>query len=236
MKTREVAGKFKFWIRAETEMEIYRAESFFDKEPETIAWIDDFTSGVFADVGANIGIYSLYCAATHPDVVVLAFEPMLENFNRLLQNIEINGFHNIVPMRFAVGHTVKTANLYVPKTEAGSSGAQIDHPMNEHRDYFEPMDVQNVSQFPLDGWPGVNYLKIDVDGHEIDVLRGASATLSSPLFRSMLIECNKQCIDMTWLDAEMKGCALSPDDKFNRMANHSRNRRGNDPENVIFSR
>jgi len=220
----------------ETESEIYRAESFFDKEPETIAWIDAFEAGKFADVGANIGVYSLYCAAKHPDVVVLAFEPQLENFNRLLKNIEINGFHNIVPMHFALGDAVKETRFYVKKNESGSSGGQIEKPIDEYGAYFEPDGVEAVPQFTLNMWPDVHYIKIDVDGHEGDVLCGSGVTLSNPFFRSMLIECNRSCIDIDWLITEMKLRGIDLDDRFNGMKPHSRDRRGGDPENLVFTR
>lgn len=69
---------------------LWRARTLFTKEPETIEWIDDFQEGdVFWDVGANVGVYTLYAATTHK-LQVLAFEPSASNYLLLNRNVEIN--------------------------------------------------------------------------------------------------------------------------------------------------
>ena len=53
----------------------FRANTFSTKEPETLEWLDKSESdGVFFDIGANVGLYSLYYAATKKGKVY-AFEP-----------------------------------------------------------------------------------------------------------------------------------------------------------------
>src|ERR1700686_2346137 len=67
-----------------------RAASVLSKETDTIQWIDGFEDGaVLWDVGANVGIYSLY-AAIQKNVSVLAFEPSAANFHVLTRNIHLN--------------------------------------------------------------------------------------------------------------------------------------------------
>src|SRR5215510_9943048 len=57
-----------------------RAKSVLTKEPDTIRWIDSFDrSDVFWDVGANVGVFSLYAARSR-GVRVLAFEPSADNY------------------------------------------------------------------------------------------------------------------------------------------------------------
>ena len=63
-----------------------RAETFFTKEPDTIEWIESFDKNdVFLDIGANIGIYSLYAAKNVSKV--WAIEPESLNFAMLNLNI-----------------------------------------------------------------------------------------------------------------------------------------------------
>jgi len=61
------------------DLEKYRVESALDKEAETIAWIDGWDAidneTIFFDIGANIGIYSLYAGFRYPDLSVFSFEP-----------------------------------------------------------------------------------------------------------------------------------------------------------------
>src|SRR3984893_14567348 len=64
-----------------------RAASVLSKETDTIQWIDGFEDGkVLWDIGANVGVYSLY-AAIQRSVSVLAFEPSAANFHVLSRNI-----------------------------------------------------------------------------------------------------------------------------------------------------
>src|SRR3954454_23342205 len=64
-----------------------RAETLLTKEPDTIKWIDSFPAeSVFWDIGANVGVYSLY-AATRPGLSILSFEPLAANFHVLSRNI-----------------------------------------------------------------------------------------------------------------------------------------------------
>lgn len=232
MKTRELAGKF--WIRCETEIEHYRADTFYDKEPETLKWIESFQNGTFADVGANIGIYSLYCAALHPEMTVLAFEPVKQNFDRLLENIKLNGFANIVSVNCAIGSVNGLTSIFLPEIEIGKSGAQIHTPVNEHNKSFQAKQIQQVMECTLDLWQGIDYLKIDVDGHEMDVLIGAGGIFNR--FKSLLIECNREKIDISQITDEFSKMGLFPDRRFNDLPNHSRHRRGGNPENMVFSR
>src|SRR5262249_13436410 len=67
-----------------------RAESMLTKEPDTIQWINSFeSSDVFWDVGANVGVFSLYAARRH-GMHVLAFEPSADNYMVLCKNVEMN--------------------------------------------------------------------------------------------------------------------------------------------------
>ena len=69
------------------------------KEPETVRWVEThLKSGqVFYDIGANVGAYSLIAAKYHHGTVTIyAFEPALQNFPLLVENIRRNGCHKII--------------------------------------------------------------------------------------------------------------------------------------------
>ena len=68
----------------------YLIDTFFSKEPETLEWIDSFDKNkkvIFWDIGANIGIYSIYAALKHSDIEVVCFEPSTSNLRILSRNI-----------------------------------------------------------------------------------------------------------------------------------------------------
>ena len=78
----------------ERNYELWRADGYATKEPDTLAWIDGFLKpgDVFYDVGANIGQYALYAAKRlGGQCRVLAFEPEALNYAKLNTNIVLNG-------------------------------------------------------------------------------------------------------------------------------------------------
>ena len=79
----------------------YRIDTFASKEPETLEWIDSIPVGsVLWDVGANVGLYSIY-AAKAQNCRVYAFEPSVFNLELLARNIFLNKLQNqitIIPL------------------------------------------------------------------------------------------------------------------------------------------
>ena len=58
----------------------YRIKTFFSKEPETLQWINSFNNGdVFWDIGANVGLYSIYSQFVNKKIETIAFEPSVLN-------------------------------------------------------------------------------------------------------------------------------------------------------------
>src|SRR5438105_3422670 len=75
---------------------IKRVDSLLTKEPITIAWMDSFDEGeTMYDVGANLGMYTIY-AAVMRKARVYAFEPEALNYAELNKNIHLNGLHDRV--------------------------------------------------------------------------------------------------------------------------------------------
>ena len=76
-----------------------RVDSFSTKELETLEWIDQYGGGAFFDVGANVGLYSLYYEKFYSDQVY-AFEPSVFNLGILAKNTHVNSMSdqvNIAP-------------------------------------------------------------------------------------------------------------------------------------------
>lgn len=244
-----------FKMKTENDIEKFRALTLFNKEPETIAWIKTYMKDgdVFYDVGANVGIYSLYAACLYPNMKIYAIEPHSSNYERIIENINLNNFKNIYPLRIAMGAVAKWGYLYSKDKMAGTSGHQLDCAIDEYGKEFKPFDKQLVHIQKIDDvagfmdrpeWalskldiPFPNHIKIDVDGREGDILAGMMKTLDQLALRSVLIEINNykregdQIIDL-FLNA-----GFSMANEYNRIENHSRLRRkGTDIENIIFTR
>lgn len=167
-------------------------ERFHTDEPETLAWIDGFSAGdTFWDIGASIGVYSLY-AALKPGLTVYAFEPSGFNFGVLVDHIALNSMGDRVhPLCVAIGNRDGLGELYMSQASPGHGGNALDRPENQYSD-FTPVFRQSVPAFSIDGLreryalAPPTHIKIDVDGIEDDIVAGARATL--PAVHSVLIE------------------------------------------------
>ena len=215
-----------FKMRTETPMEKYRRNTFWTKEPETISWLKSFSPhDIFFDVGANVGVYSLFASSLYPEMTIWAFEPMKANYAALIQNIEMNGFHNIKAFRQAIGNRTGWVDLDRGDGARGESGAQVTD--REGRTWIASIDDLRAAH--------PDHVKIDIDGQELEVVKGMRETL--PRIKSILIEVSKASKGPI-MDI-LTAAGFTTDNRFNSMTPHSRERRakeGIDAENIIFTR
>lgn len=232
MQIKQVAG---FKMITESEMEKWRASTFESKEPETLEWIRSFSdNAIFFDIGANIGVYSLFCASIHPRAVIYAFEPDLNNHHSLLTNIGINNY-NIIPFRCGMSENVGLANFQFTK-EAGESGGQIYQNTTLADTLVISVDWI-VESHPI---TMPNHIKIDVDGNEFNIVKGMLRTMRNPALKSVLIEIDKDKNDAALIVELFKQAGMTLNNDFNSLENHSRYRREQEGighiENVVFTR
>jgi len=172
-----------------------RAKTMFKKEPETINWLDSFSEGkIFWDIGASVGTFSLYAASTKGANVV-SFEPMPNTYAVLVENILTNRLNSqIEAFCISLSDHTDIGTLYITSTVAGTSEHNIhrknDTPQSAHRYQTTQSSLcytidDFIDQFSI---RPPNYIKIDVDGNENKILRGARRTLKSVSLRSILLE------------------------------------------------
>jgi FkbM family methyltransferase len=221
-----------FKVRQETATEKWRAETFWDKEPETIAWIDSFLRGQrFLDIGANIGLYSLYAAKRR--VNTISIEPHPGNFEALVINQRF--LNRALPMRAILGGAGRKDEMqdfWFYTVEAGTTGGS--HILKaKHRQHVRVYTVDYLMNLygPLD------HIKIDVDGEELQIVQGMKGCLTARTFRSCLIEVGPLSKDHIVEALEKAGYTRG--NEFNTMTPHSRERRkeeGIQVENIVFVR
>ncbi len=165
--------------------------NFGKDEPETIAWIDALPEGgVFWDIGANIGLYALYAAARGQQV--LAFEPSAASFAALMRNVEVNRLdQRLAAYCLAFSDVTRLDALHMANTAAGHSmhslGGAETISGAVHTGFRQPEPGYSLDGFrAVFALPAPDHIKLDVDGLEPSILRGAVATL--PLVQSVLVE------------------------------------------------
>lgn len=186
-------GSLRFWSLGA--VPVWRARSLLTKEPETIEWIDGFSSDdTFWDVGANVGVYGLYAGLTRK-CRVLAFEPSAANYLLLNRNIEINDIQDLVRAYcVAFADVDQIEDLNMQSTEFGGALSSFATPIDVDGKTFVPSYRQGMIGFSIDGFirkfmpPFPNHLKIDVDGIEDRIIAGAMATLTDRRLKSLSVE------------------------------------------------
>lgn len=157
------------------DLRIYRAEVRGSAyEPGTTRLLNSLLrpGEVFVDVGANNGYFSLLAASkVGPSGHVYAFEPVPSAYARLARNVGLNRFDAIDARCLAVGAARAHTGLYVMDRNDGAASL---HPMGRE---FRRVEVDVDS---LDGQlpdTVVDVVKIDVEGHEVEVLEGMAETI-----------------------------------------------------------
>ena len=174
----------------------FRNDTFFEKEPETLNWINSFEkSSNFWDIGANVGIYSIYAAITK-NCNVSAFEPSVFNLELLAKNIYLNSLVNqisIFPIILSDKQSIGTFNNSSLTNGAALSSLmeddQVSNELNSKCIYKMPvLQLDKVCQIYNIKKP--KYLKIDVDGLEYNIIKGGRSILKS--LKSLLIEIDNE--------------------------------------------
>ena len=176
---------------------------FFTKEPETLEWIDSFKERedkiIFWDIGANIGIYSIYASLKYSNIEVVSFEPSTSNLRILTRNISINKLEEKIKINqfplsnienkykiFKEEKFIEGVALHTWGENYNFEGKSFD-PANSYKIYGTTINYlidNNILNVP-------NYIKIDVDGIEHLILQGASKHLQNPKIKSFSIELNE---------------------------------------------
>lgn len=120
---------------------------------------------VVVDIGANIGIFSIYLALMHPEVAIYSFESSKTNYGHLLKNIAENGVKNVTPINLAI--TEDGRDCYCSTVEGGNTGgADIFQAVGEK------CGSMTLDAFINNNGKKIRLLKIDCEGAEYEILYG----------------------------------------------------------------
>ena len=143
-------------------------------------------SQVFFDIGAHVGIFSLFAAKRIPDGRVHSFEPLEKHLKRIRSNIKLNSFNNILVRSVIIGEKEGREDIHVPiprksddPLNSGSGGTSII-PSKEDNSSHE---TYTIDKSTLDIYvksndiERIDIMKIDVEGAELNVLNGARKSI-----------------------------------------------------------
>lgn len=173
----------------------WRAKLSITKEKNTIKWINSFEDGAkFLDVGAHMGIFTLY-AAKVKDCSVVSIEPSSITSCILNLNIHDNQLNDKVVVHTSAAGNRKSINKYHMgyMTIDAASGNPFN-PVDPRGINYVPIFSQGVVEITLDDlyktYDYFDYVKIDIDGNEDRCLNGAKEMFNDKRLKSILIELN----------------------------------------------
>lgn len=189
---------------------------------------------VLWDIGANIGLYSLY-AARAKGVNVFAFEPESTNFGRLNNNIYMNQlFGQVTAYNVTAGGGEKFDLLYlnphsqlhyeaeglVPGASMHNVGSNIDYANKEFEPHFRQGVFITTGDRLVEHW-GIefpNHVKIDLDGLEEEIIFGMQSVLADLRLRSLLVEVSAKCGEKDRICKEMIRKGFRPVGDFDKLS------------------
>ncbi|MBB5855628.1 FkbM family methyltransferase [Amycolatopsis umgeniensis] len=158
-------------------MFIFNEVFHFDTYAQSVGNVPE--EGVILDIGANVGLFSIYAKRQKPNATLIAFEPIPASVSALRRNIELHGMTGVTVYPLALGEVDRkdVAFTYYP----GMPGNSTRHPETKNEHFAAQavevrVEVATVSSV-LARHPElerVDLVKIDVEGSELEVLAGLS--------------------------------------------------------------
>ena len=131
----------------------------------------------FLDVGANIGLFSIYMSRNCKDIRICSFEPLESTFKILEHNVEINNCTNIETFPIALGISNYTETIGENLDVSRGSASMVDTGQSGY--YQHKVQVLTLNEFVKnEGVENIGLIKIDVEGWEQHILLGARDQLN----------------------------------------------------------
>ncbi len=126
-------------------------------------------SDIIIDIGAHIGMFSLFATEKNPNVKILAFEPMKKNFCLLSKNISLNNLKNIDIINYAVSDKNSETLLYLSED---NTGAHSMFKKSERSEKIKTISINNIFiKFKI---KNCSLLKLDCEGGEYPIIMSLS--------------------------------------------------------------
>ncbi len=162
-------------LRTPLGLALYRYPGYWDSDFQVL---DELRPGdVFLDCGANIGLFTLVAASrVGPAGHVVSFEPARAARDALTRNVGVSGHGNVTVLPYALSDTSGERSFVVMGSGGGLSSFAPAEPGEGEQVRVAVRTLDGA--IPHDFWGRIRMVKLDIEGAEVQALRGASRLLS----------------------------------------------------------
>ena len=135
---------------------------------------------IIIDVGAHIGLFALLASQFCKNGKIFCYEPIKENYELLIENIEINKIKNVFPNNLAVTKETSRAKIFLNDDQSG-------HSMFVQNDNFVEVNSKSLPDIFVDNRINeCNFLKLDCEGAEYEIIESLSSDLFTKISKTVI--------------------------------------------------
>lgn len=155
--------QLKIQIRSDADESVF-GEIFLDKDYRILDETIKVAKNVVVDIGAHIGLFSIYANTINPNIPIYAYEPEEENYKTLKKNLSRNKTRNIHPKNLAVSAKEGQIELYINKDSHNHSILKTNE--NQTKKKVQSTTLQRITE----KLQTVDLVKMDCEGAEFEII------------------------------------------------------------------
>lgn len=171
------------------------SEIFTEREYKVIESVIEKAKNPIIDIGAHVGMFSVYCAVLNQAVKIFAYEPDEDNFAAMKDNLQLNNVKNVVMKNVAVGGEIGSRTLYVSRDSHNHSllSEEASGDFSGEEKLVNVVTLERILE--QNKLTRVSLVKMDCEGAEFEILENLSAAAFAAV-ENFYVECHRYTYEM----------------------------------------